>query len=169
MNILAACSFATVSLDELDEKLQNELRKTFGLDEDDTGILLSEEEIEKYDLYDAVDNDSWEFNNNLLEDILITSIGKYPHYLVFASGCRWNGASGYKFCDKITDTIYRDYDITLELEEKLEGRAIKCRESSHDVPMGNPTYIIGLSNKEYDRLEEASFEEVEKFAKSIFN
>ena len=51
---------------------------------------------------------------------------------------------------------------------KTEEGKFKARESSHDVPMGSTTYVIGLSEKEYEELRESNFEAVEAFVKSKF-
>jgi hypothetical protein len=36
------------------------------------------------------------------------------------------------------------------------------------VPTGSPTYIIGLSYDDYERLNEAEFDEIRDFAESKF-
>lgn len=122
---------------------------------------VSSANIEKYNLEDYV-KDYDEYDEVLLGEYLIDKIGKYPHYLVFASGCRWNGASGYTICDNILKTVSRDYDISL-YEDKPLKNGYAFTESSHDVPMGSTTYIIGLTEQEYERLEDAEFNEVEEF------
>lgn len=86
-------------------------------------------------------------------------------YLVYAYGCRWNGASGYKICDKIEETIYRDHDATLRPRECTDqGNILVCIESSQDVPTGATTVIVALNNKDRTRLEDATFDKVKVFA-----
>lgn len=132
-------------------------------------MSISAYDIDRYGIdSDAVNWESGEFMEEELEWLLESYLNSHPHYLVFAAGCRWNGASGYKFCEDIKETVYRNYDVTLTLEEQGES-CIKCREYSHDVPMGNITIIVGITEKEYERLEDANFEEIENFAKSKFN
>ena len=120
-----------------------------------------------YGLWDLVDWSSAEFDEYECADLLESWVGQHPHYLTFASGCTWNGASGYGFSSKILDTVRRPYEITLIYKDHIDGRALICRESSHDVPMGSTTYIIGLTDEEYETLEDSNFEAVEAFVKGI--
>lgn len=167
MNILAACTFYDVELLKLDKQLYDKLAKEYDIDADCPLLRISETDIEFHDIpVDAVDWDSCEFDEYGLEDIMEGYVGKYPHYLVFASGCRWNGSSGYKLCDNILQTVYRDYDISLEFVDKGKRKAAFI-ESSHDVPTGSTTYIVGLTNREYNKLVDAEFEEVESFIEQI--
>ena len=95
-----------------------------------------------------------------LEDL----IKEADHYLVFASGCRWDGASGYKICDDVLDTIARDYDVVIYPRTATRGgKCLVCHEASHDVPMGSTTTIVALTENEYERLKDAEFEAVARF------
>ena len=167
-NILQECTYYQVNLLKVSDELRNKIMEEAGLDSDCVTYMESEDNIDYYGIpSDAIDYDSQEFDEDQLESILEDLVGKFPHYLVFAGGCKWNGSSGYKFCDHIVDTVYRDYDI--EIVAKEQGKnALLCSESSHDVPMGAPTYIVGLTEKEYDKLSEASFDEIEAFVQSRF-
>lgn len=169
LNILESCTEYSIDLTKVTNESLSQLYNDLGDDiKYKNSIRLTGDDIEKYNIdSNAIDYDSVEFLDSILEDTLETLIGKHPHYLVFASGCRWNGNSGYKFCDNITDTVYRDYDITLLLEEQQKN-CIKCRESSHDVPTGSTTIIIGISQEIYEQLEDADFNDIEKFAMSKF-
>lgn len=168
-NILYACTTYTVNLLKINEEIREEIEQSWGkLDADCTEITMTLNDIDDFEIpSDVVDYDSFDFDEEELQYILEDLIGNHPHYLVFASNCTWNGVSGYKFCTNIIDTCARNYDISLTLKEKGTN-AILCTEYSHDVPTGSPTYIIGLSNKEYNKLENADFSEVENFAKSKF-
>ena len=87
------------------------------------------------------------------------------HYLVFAGGCRWNGASGYTITDSIEKTVERDYEVAITpVVGTPSGKTLVCRESSHDVPTGSETVIIALTDEEYEALEDAYFEKVSEFA-----
>lgn len=172
MNILENCTYCIIDLEQLAERNPKAIEEMkndgFDIDEDVDTLTVRESDLHEYNIpYEIVDNTSWDFDWLELEDLLLSKIDKHPHYLVMATHCRWNGASGYKFCENITDTVQRGYEITLVLEEERD-RAIKCRESSHDVPMGSTTYIIGISEEEYEKLSESSFEEVQAFAEKIF-
>ena len=87
------------------------------------------------------------------------------HYLVFAGGCRWNGASGYTIVDSIEKTVQRDYDVIINpcIGVPL-GKTLICRESSHDAPMGGETVIVALTDREYASLTDAYFKDVQAFA-----
>ena len=170
LNILDSVTYYTVDLSKVDEETKKRMEEDFGsLDEEDNPYLsITMHDIDRYDIDStAVNWDSYEFMEDELEWLLESYLNSHPHYLVFASGCRWNGASGYTFCEDIKDTVFRPYDVTLTLEEQGES-CIRCRESSHDVPMGSTTIIVGLTEDEYERLEDAEFDEIENFAMSKF-
>lgn len=118
-----------------------------------------------YNDYDCCEA-TWE--NEDFVGMLNHFIKEANQYLVFASGCRWNGASGYKFCDNVADTISRSYDVTITPRAvSARGKTLVCCESSHDVPMGSTTIIVALTKDEYQLLRHADFEEVEAFANDM--
>lgn len=120
------------------------------------------------DIFDCCTNPAdGEVDLDMAEMMLTNLIGKHPYYLVFAKGCRWNGSSGYKFCNNIISTFMRDYESNIIIVDHNQN-AIKCRESSHDVPMGSDTYIIGLTMPDYERYKDADFTEIEQLALSKF-
>lgn len=168
INLLASCTYYSVDLSKVSPELRTKLINDAGLDEDQRTYTESGDNLEYYHIpAEAVNWDSAWFDGDELSELLTENIGKFPYYLVFAKNCTWNGSSGYTFCDKIVNTCYRDYDVTLILE-KTGKNAILCTESSHDVPCGAPTYIVGLNEKEYNKLQDASFDDIEKFALSKF-
>lgn len=165
MNILDSCTFYEVDLTKLNSE---QLRNFVGDSLDEGRLILSLEAIKNADIpEEVIDWESGEFDQEELNYILTDKIGRLPHYLVVACGCRWDGASGYMFTDEITKTCERSYDISLDLVE--EGRnAIKCREYSHDVPMGGTTYIIGLTEEEFELLEEKELDNLIEIAEARF-
>jgi len=165
MNILDSCIFYEVDQTKLNSE---QLRNFVGDSLDEGSLILSLEEIKNADIpEEAIDWESGGFDREELNYILTDKIGRLPHYLVIACGCRWNGASGYMFTDEITKTCERSYDISLDLLE--EGRnAIKCRESSHDVPMGGTTYIIGLTEEEFELLEDKELDKLIEITEARF-
>ena len=172
LNILDSVTYYDVNLNKVDDEIKKKMEEDFGtLDTelpDSDWLNMTLHDIDRYGIdSSAVNWDSGEFMEDELEWLLESYLNSHPHYLVFASGCRWNGASGYTFCENITDTVKRRYEISLVLEEQGES-SIKCIESSHDVPTGSTTIIVGLTEEEYERLEDADFSEVEKFAMSKF-
>lgn len=165
MNILESCTYYEVDQNKLNRE---QLRDFVGDSPNEDNLILSLENIRLADISDdAVDWESGELDEDELAYTLTELIGKFPHYLVIACGCNWNGGNGYMFTDEITKTCKRSYDISLDLLE--EGKnAIKCRESSHDVPMGGNTYIIGLTEEEFELLEEKDLDELIKVAEARF-
>lgn len=160
-NLLESCTFCEIDLNKVSDKTRKELTKDFDLDEIDKTIILTEDCLKKYNIdYDCIID--YQFDKEELNYIITDQIGKYPYYLVFASNVRWNGSSGYKICDEPHKTCERDYDVTLLLN-RVEKNAMFCIESSHDVPTGAETIIIGLSIEDYERLNDAEFKEVEEF------
>lgn len=168
LNLLESVTYYDVNLFNVDVDLSSKIKQMFSMRPEEMTVRLAMSTINSMDIpTDAVDWDSCEFDEDELEILLTESVGNHPHYLVIACGCRWNGASGYMFTDEIVKTCARNYDISLTLEE--EGKnAIMCRESSHDVPMGGKTYIVGLSEEEYEDLEDAELERLIEVAESRF-
>lgn len=118
MNILDSCTFYEVDQTKLNSE---QLRNFVGDSLDEGSLIISLEEIKNADIpEEAIDWESGGFDREELNYILTDKIGRLPHYLVIACGCRWNGASGYMFTDEITKTCERSYDISLDLVE--EGR-----------------------------------------------
>jgi hypothetical protein len=129
---------------------------------DDNVVWMTEQEMYDYGVpFEAADMSYWEADECVFDGIMKMS----NHYLVYASGCRWNGADGYKFADDFNSSISRSYDASLYLENiSRNGKIMLLRECSHDVPMGSDTAIIALTDAEYDRLRYAEFGTVRKFA-----
>lgn len=169
LNILDSVTYYKVDLEKIDAETRKRIEEDYGsLEEDNSYITITAHDIDRFNINsEAVDWHTGEFMEDELEWLLESYLNSHPHYLVFASGCRWNGSSGYMFCEDIKNTVYRNYDITLTIEEQGES-CIKCRESSHDVPMGSTTIIVGLTEDEYERLEDAEFDEIEDFVMSKF-
>lgn len=164
INLFEDCTFYPVILNKLDPEKEAELRDALGFDGSESVIDLNGSDIELYDIdSNAIDYDRSYFDGQLLETILEDEVGTHPHYLVFAANVRWNGHSGYKICDDIMQTIERNYDFTLYKVRGFTDRALVCLESSHDVPTGANTVIVGLSTEEAEKFEDAEFEEIEKF------
>lgn len=129
------------------------------------GEILSYVVVESDDLY--LDCRFVGRDRNALLYALEDLIKEAPHYLVFASNCRWDGASGYKIVDFMEEIVARDYEVSIyPIGVSKGGKTLMCREYSeysHDVPMGARTTIIALTEKEYGRLIDASWEQVAKF------
>ena len=148
------------------EYLTEEQKEELGVYDDDAYIVLDESSIEDMDIpYEAVDWTDPEWNDDSISGIMKDS----AKYLVFAYGCRWNGASGYKFADTFRSALARDYDVSLVAKAVSKGgKALYLSESSHDVPMGAPTVIVALTNREYDSLCQKDFDGVKAFADTYY-
>ena len=162
-DIFMKCTMYRIDTDKLDSEQRKMLFDDIGLVEGEP-LWLDGTSIDAYEIpSDAVVWESGEFDELALEDELgLWLNGQYPHYLVFANACRWNGASGYKFCDNIVDTVYRDYDVSIDIQKEIKNGFV-ARESSHDVPMGSQTVVLGLTEDEYEQLVDAEFDEIERF------
>ena len=166
MNILEACTYYDFKDDLTPEDLK--VIRDAGFDYIEGEYQnIDGESISGWNLEDYVVWNSAEFDELECQDLLESLIGIHPHYLVFASGCRWNDASGYTFCDNIVDTIRRNYDVAICYRKHIDGKALICDESSHDVPTGSTTVIVGLTDKEYKKLENAEFSEIQAFAEKF--
>ena len=158
-----------VPSDKLTEDQKNKL-VDLGFDEADDGsagyavdiLSMHNAGIDPY-----LFSDDTEYNEEDAEDILLNFIKDSDHYLVFASGCRWNGASGYKLVSDRLGLITRGYDVTITPVAASErGKVLVCCESSHDVPTGSTTIMVALSTAEYNRLKDADFWTVTGFAEA---
>lgn len=103
------------------------------------------ENVQKYKDFD--------FGQNIFEGDLNLFIGSANHYLIYLKNCTWNGSSGFKIVSDVNDIFYRGYDCKIHLSQGYKrGRVLKCIEYHHDVPTGHASYIVALSDANYDRL-----------------
>ena len=154
INLTALGHYTIYDIDDLSETEISDLEEMgYDLDDWNDAIWVHDEDIDDISIY-AYPKD-WEYDEYEAEEELSNYLPKAEsgHYLVLASGVRWNGANGYAIVDNVLDTIYRDYENTVYLEEVKNGMAI-CAEYSHDVPMGGSTYIVALTNDEYEQVME---------------
>lgn len=109
----------------------------------------------EYDYTDEIEIES--FIDDLLKD--------YKHYLVVALHSRWNGASGYKISDSKIDCFYRNYECSQYVVGGSKGgKFLLLKESHHDVPTGHNTLIVGLTDKEYEKIKNMSTDYIIKQA-----
>lgn len=139
------------------------------IDEEDESVPVWVIDIDEYckDPYDYDYCMGGYFDEFLYDDLVCNLIKEYNHYLVCAYSCTWNGADGYKIADDIKDALIRDYDCSQYfVGGSRGGKSIVIREHSHDVPMGHSTIIIGLTDKEYEKLSHwnVDFKTVFEFA-----
>lgn len=165
MNILSLCTYYAVNLLKLSEKERTRVEEIYGIDADDSTLMMSEENINILNLpEESIDYENYEFDRDELEQILIDYIGKWPFYLIYGNHIRWTGASGYMIVDTIADIVLkRDYDCSISIIENPKSNVLIGLESSHDVPTGAIITVIGITSEEADRLNDSDFDAIEKF------
>ena len=111
-----------------------------------------------------------ELEEDVYREWLDNSLKDAHHYLVYAQNARWDGASAYKLTDDKYSVLYRDYDVKQYFEDSSKGlKVMHIAEASHDVPLGYKVTIIALTDKEYDKLENAAFDTIKKFVSKFQN
>lgn len=157
-------------ISDLSDEAKEALFSDFGVDEDileESVIALSAADVEKYGLVPHFLTDT-EWNDDAFNDVMDKYIKESDHYLVFASGCRWNGASGYRIANSKAEIVSRGYDaIITPVAGSRHRKVLVCRESSHDVPTGARTIVVALSQAEYEKLQYADFADVKAYAETM--
>lgn len=151
--------------------IKSEYRDDFEIYDDEEYASVSVPYTDIDELLDDPFNYEWcmssDFDEYEYEDFISELIKKAEHYLVCAYACTWDRRTGYKIVDKLKDAFYRNYDCHQCYNGGSQGgKSICITEYSHDAPMGYRTMIIGLTNKEYERLSywNVDFNTVIKFA-----
>ena len=147
------------------DNIKEEYRDEYS-DFDSDSVQVNEHDLDKHliDMSEAeyYDTDMFEiksFVNELLKN--------YKHYLVVALHSRWNGASGYIVADNKIDCFYRDYDCSqYVLGGSKGGKYLYIKEYHHDVPMGHNTLIMGLTDRDYVKVDNMTIEDIIKFAEN---
>lgn len=80
------------------------------------------------------------------------------HYLLYGAGMTGDGHDGYKIVDDLSEV--RDAIVD------YNGRCLEQRESSHDVPIGAPFYVIGIGERTKRTLEDSDFQDVRRFVEN---
>lgn len=113
--------------------------------------------------YSYTDNDEIE---TFLADLM--NYEKYKHFLVVLFNSTWNNASGYKIFDNYFDTFYRDYDTDMHYVGGTKGgKAITLIEYSHDKPTGYNSIIVGLTESEYNKLQNYDIEKIIEYGNNF--
>lgn len=150
------------------ENISQEIKDDWGLDEyihtltlADAEELADRGEIE----YNDIDYEWADFDEIQYKDYIHELVKKANHYLVYLPNSTWNGASGCGIVDSLEDAFYRDYDCLQYVKGVSKGnKAVLLQEYHHDKPMGHHVIIIALTDKEYNKLEDADFKTLEDFA-----
>ena len=133
-------------------------------DLENDSVLLDRYSIDSGEYVENYDNIEYEYTDEVeIDDYFkcLMNYKNYNHYLVVLFNSRWTGASGYKIFDDYMECFYRDYDNTMYVKgSSRSGKYLKLREYHHDKPMGHDSIIIGLTDKEYDKLYNMNIEEI---------
>lgn len=153
------------------ENFEEEKLEELGYDLEDymTSVIADEMTINEYGLWDNVEYSYTDEDERA--DFLhgLMNYKAYDHFLVVLFNSRWTGASGYKIFSNYIDCFVRDYDCTMYVVDSTpRGKCLLMRETHHDVPMGHSSIIIGLTNREYEKLQNMDFEKVINFAEKWF-
>ena len=152
------------------EEYRDDFSMEYAVEEDDSmlvNIWLTDVEemcIDSSEIEYCMGSD---FDKYVFKDFIEYIIKPFKHYLVCAYNSNWLKQTGYKIADSIEDAFYRDYNVSQYYRGGSSGgKSICITEYHHDVPMGHSTMIIGLTNKEYEKLSywDCDFETVIKFA-----
>ena len=145
-----------------------EKRKEFDFENLDDYILLNKYSIDSGEYVENYNNINYEYTDELEIDYYfhqLMNYKKYNHYLVVLFNSRWNGASGYKIFNNYMYCFCRDYDNTMYVKGSSKmGKYLKLREYHHDNPMGHDSIIIGLTDREYEKLDNMNIEQIIDFA-----
>ena len=122
-------------------------------------------DLMRIDIQEVGNYEGYGFSKDEFLDFMEQFLKEYDHYLVVAYNSNWRGQTGFRFTDNIIDTVYRKYDVTQNIIGGTNSRkSLLIMEYHHDVPMGHETIIIGLTDKEYEKLDYSSFEDIIEFA-----
>ncbi len=150
-------------------------RKEFDYDEEleNDYVSLDRYSIDSGEYVENYDNCEYDYTDEMEIDDYFKSLmnyKKYDYYLVVLFNSRWTNASGYKIFNNYMECFYRDYDNTMYVKgSSRSGKYLKLREYHHDKPMGHDTIIIGLTEREYEKLSNMNIEEIIDFgAENLF-
>lgn len=93
--------------------------------------------------------------------ILQSCLKHAKHYLLYGAGMTWNGCDVYNFVDDLAYALYRGYEVS-DTIVRYNGRTLELRESSHDVPMGAPFYVIGISARTKRAIDNGGYDALKR-------
>lgn len=102
-----------------------------------------------------------EYDSDEETNILQSCLKPAKYYLLYGVNMTWNGCDGYRIIDDLSDALYRGYEVSDTIVDYNE-RTLALSESSHDVPMGAPFYIIGIGERTKQTLENSDFAAVKR-------
>lgn len=139
-------------------------REEFDYENMEDRILIDRATLDSGEYVENFDNVEYDYTDEIEIDDYLTSLmncKQYNHYLVVLFNARWTNASGYKFFDNYTECFYRDYDNTMYVKgSSRNGKYLKLKEYHHDKPMGHDSIIIGLTDTEYEKLQDKNIDDI---------
>ena len=142
-------------------------RDEFDYEDLNDSVLLDNISIDSGCYVENFDNIEYAYTDEIeIEDTIMQLMNykKYNHYLVVLFNGHWTGASGYKIFDDYMECFYRDYGVNMYVKgSSRSGKYLKLREYHHDVPMGHDSIIIGLTDREYEKLDNMNIDEIIDF------
>lgn len=147
--------------------IKSELQNDFHVSDEEDYVPIYYNDLDYY-CEDTLNYD-WCMGSDLdelmLRDFIDSVIGHYDYYLICAYNSNWMGQTGYKIEDNKYKIFQRSYDVSQYIVgASARGKSLLIREFSHDVPMGHETLIIGLTEKEHNKITNAEWEKVIDFA-----
>lgn len=165
-NLNKVGQYCEVKWKKLDNSTQQALKEAGYADNIFAGMIdLPQTWVDGHQIPDeaVIDYMSWVDDDEII-DTMNLLLKEADNYLVFSTKCRWLGTSGYKITNYVADALLREYDVAIYPLAVSHGKkTLQCIEFSHDVPTGANTYIIALTDKEYEQLGHADFRKVQNF------
>ena len=143
------------------EEYQNDFRLDFDLEEDDTESIV----VADYDCFDDFSEVEYDYTDHIMWKDLKNEIfkNKYDHYLEYTTCGNWQRQAGYRFRTLTNALEYSDECTMHYLSRSTSYKYFNFFRSSHDVPTGANHYYIGLTDREYNQLDNADFDTVIKW------
>ena len=96
------------------------------------------------------------FYTDVLDDLIKDGYS----YLTLAMHITWNGYNGYRINEEKEDILLRSTDsIIIPVAVSSGGKVLETVEYNHDKPTGADCYIISLTEREAERVEDMLFNE----------
>lgn len=167
-NLIGAAASYTISLNKLPDIIKSKLLLDNIITTDLEYVTLCQNIISKYNIPEsAIIYDTFNFDEELIYDYLKAVIGEYNNYLTYQEKCTIHNIPGYKIHSELERTPIAVDASAIYVAKEYDNKAIKLIVSSHDYPTGVEVCIIGLSDKEFDKLNDASFDKIQEFINNI--
>lgn len=98
-----------------------------------------------------------EYEKYLLESCLKPA----PYYLLYGECLTWDKRDGGDVVGDLSEALYRGYEVT-DTIVRYDGRTLELCESSHDVPMGAPFYVIGISERTKRAIDNGGYDALKR-------